>query len=128
MTMYQEFLGYALDELDRSQHSLGGSDVESAALSDVAVYRRNLSEVGRETDPSGAIAANVKYDAALILLARARGIESDLAAFARPEIARAELEASLRASGGVSPTDARPLATRGPCPGEARPHGDSGTS
>jgi hypothetical protein len=127
MTMYQELLGYALDGLDRRHRSLEGSDLESAALNDATTYRQSLSELSRATDASGTIAANVNYDAALILLARTRGIESDLAAFARPEIARAELEASLWANREDSSTHARRLPI-GACPGEAAPHRHPGPS
>lgn len=109
MTIYQEYLEFALDELARRHRHLGGSELEMAVLDDVDVAWQILSELGPVPDPVNAIAANVSYDAALVLLCRTRGIQCDLKRFARPKAARGEIEASLR-SGALDPAPSTSLA------------------
>ncbi len=99
MTMYQDFLKLALGELDHRYRGLGHSELDAALREHVAACRVALAAVRSGTDPSSAIAAQVNYNAALIRLGRARGIECDIAGFTGPKFARPTLEAALLVGG-----------------------------
>ncbi len=71
-------------------------------LADVLRLRRALDRRSSRDDPGWALQAvadQLAYDAALVRLARRRGIGAELARFDHPEQGRAELEEALLARG-----------------------------
>jgi len=113
MSMYGELLELALGELEEA-HGKPGADLEKALADELERRRRALSRCGAGHDASERIASEVSYDAALVSLCRARGIDWAPSWFDRPALARAHLEAALGSHvTGPVPERCAPAATAG---------------
>ena len=86
-------------------------------LADVVRLRHTMERHASRTDPGWALQAvadQLAYDAALVRLARKRGIDAAPQAFDIPEQGRAQLEAALIALGVNLPPRAREEDEAGP--------------
>ncbi len=99
MSMYQRFLGLALDESSDVDDGLTAGE----AVADVLLCRRQLHVRDDGPDGSSGIASalgeELDYDIALLRLARLLGIQVDLQAFDRPQAERTRLEEAIEAHG-----------------------------
>jgi hypothetical protein len=99
MSMYAELLELALHALEEEHSGVAGPDLDAALAREIASRGEVLARLRPGADAADAIAAQVSYDAALLLLCRVLGVEVEPAWFARPKAARVALEDRLAARG-----------------------------
>ena len=99
MSMYQRFLGLALDETSNVDDGRSAGE----AVAQVLLCRRQLHGRDDGTDESSGIASalgeELDYDIALLRLARLLGIQVDVQAFDRPQAERTRLEQAIEIHG-----------------------------
>ena len=99
MSMYQRFLGLALDEASYVDDGLTAGEAVAALL----LCRRQLRERADDPDgPGGAASAlgeELDYDIALLRLARLLEIPVDVQAFSQPSLERSRLEEAIKVHG-----------------------------
>ena len=99
MSMYQRFLGMALDETSNVDDGLTAGE----AVAQLLLCRRQLRN--RDDDPDGssgvasALGEELDYDIALLRLARLLDIQVDIQAFDRPQVERSRLEQAIEVHG-----------------------------
>jgi hypothetical protein len=97
-SMYQRFLGLALDEAPDDDGL-----TRSEALVQVMLCRSQLRQRSDSPDESrgtaSALGEELGYDIALLRLARLLGIEVDVQAFSQPSLERSRLEQAIETQG-----------------------------
>jgi hypothetical protein len=99
MSLYQRFLGMALDETSDVDDGLTAGEAVAVLL----LCRRQLQGRDDGSDGSSSIASSLgeelDYDIALLRLARLLGIQVEVQAFDRPQVERSHLEQAIEAHG-----------------------------